>query len=85
MSKTIMSPDHHDWDEFAFRLQRHLAEGACTGKSDRPYTTTILKAMGTIDVEGSLEYFESFGGNCDCEVLLNVALRPSRITWLARQ
>lgn len=32
----------------------------------------ILKDM-RLDVEASLGFFETHGGNCDCEVLLNVA------------
>jgi hypothetical protein len=24
------------------------------------------------DVQGSLRYFEEYGGHCDCEILLNV-------------
>jgi hypothetical protein len=33
----------------------------------------ILEAMGGIDVYRSLEYFESEGGFCDCEIYGNVA------------
>ena len=34
----------------------------------------MLESIEGADVEKSLEYFESEGGFCDCEVLLNVVM-----------
>lgn len=45
----------------------------CAGGTDKSKARAILETMEGIDVEASLTYFESKGGYCDCEILMNVA------------
>lgn len=75
--KTVMTPEHPRWREFADRLGG--PEGCdfknntwkCNNLEDRPFATAILESMGA-DVEASLDYFYENGGHCDCEILFNV-------------
>ncbi len=67
----IMSPTHPRWSEFAARL-RELQPARCDHTFQR--TRRVLEEIEGADVEKSLEYFESEGGFCDCEVILNVVV-----------
>ena len=79
--KGIMSPSHRRWEEFRDRLQG--IEGCNFRKDDNNktiwncggnhlFSRTILKSMPEIDIEKTINYFETHGGYCDCEVLFNV-------------
>lgn len=78
----IMCPEHPRWREFIdrlvgpegcnFREQGGLHGWNCSGEDDRPFCRAILVAMGGIDAEGTLRYFDVHGGHCDCEVVFNV-------------
>jgi hypothetical protein len=81
--KQIMTPKHPLWKQFINRLAG--PEGCnfqqdkggswswkCKGGNDKSFATAILKTMDNIDIESSLEYFESKGGYCDCEILFNI-------------
>ena len=80
----LMTPRHPRWLEFwwqlkgaeGVRLELGPARGEyrshCAGGTDKRYARKILAAMGGVDIEGSLTYFEMHGGYCDCEILLNV-------------
>lgn len=79
-----MTPEHPDWREFLRKLEGPLGcnfkqdeNGAitwrCNGGRDKSYAVAIMKKMGDVAIEDSLDYFESNGGSCDCEILFNVA------------
>ena len=80
----LMTPHHPRWAEFVERLEgpegldftlgpkTGQMRSRCSGQTDRPYAQRILTAMGGVDIEGSLAFFEDHGGYCDCEILLNV-------------
>lgn len=86
MTKEIMTTDNERWKEFTFRLggdegcnfqekvkgDPHSIIWKCDHTSERPVTKSILKKMGGIDIEKTMEYFNEHGGFCDCEVLFNV-------------
>ena len=81
----LMTPRHPRWAEFVVRLEgpegldvtlgpaRGQMRSRCTGGTDKSYARRLLTAMGGVNIEGSLAYFEEHGGACDCEILLNVA------------
>lgn len=56
--------------EIVWRLAQRLEEESCDAVSLR-MTQEILTEMN-IDVPSATEWFESLGGYCDCEVLMNV-------------
>lgn len=68
LAKEIMAPIHESWDEFLNEM--FIRFGGC----DRTHKTTraALQEIKGIDVDGTLEFFESQGGICDCEVLSKV-------------
>jgi hypothetical protein len=79
----VMTTEHPRWDELIGRLEALLLEGVehdaeklgnCDGTLSK--AKTILKPMGGIDVDASLEYLRSKGGHCDCEIIYNIALGP---------
>jgi regulator of protease activity HflC (stomatin/prohibitin superfamily) len=68
---TIMTPLHPRWNEFASGLAMAVRAEKCDSASLR-LAERILGGMVGIDVGKSLAFFESQGGYCDCELLLNV-------------
>jgi hypothetical protein len=80
----IMDLDNPRWEKFISRLAGEegcnfretdgKAVWDCNGDKNRPSTCAILADMGfTADqIASSLSYFESNGGYCDCEIILNV-------------
>jgi hypothetical protein len=68
MAERIMAPSHERWDEFLTEMILRF-EGC-----DRTHKTTlaVLQEMQGIDVDGTLEFFVSQWGICDCEVLSKV-------------
>ena len=64
----IMNKKNKKWNEFVERLG--LTD--CKGGNDKSSTIKIMKEMGDINIEDSIEYFDRNGGFCDCEILLNV-------------
>jgi len=86
-----MTMNHPRWNEFLERLSGpegcNFHEGVpgdgktltwtCDCTETCPLSSRILAEMGLTpdEIEESLEYFCSFGGYCDCEVVLNVGMR----------
>jgi hypothetical protein len=68
----VLTPESARWDEFAVALEVALMEHGCTADTDRRNAKRVMTAMGGIDIPKSLAFFESRGGYCDCEILLNV-------------
>lgn len=71
------------WGEFLDKMMGpeglHVRPGAdgtpewdCTSDTACPVTAAILKRMGGINVPATLRYFRGLGGNCDCEIMLNL-------------
>jgi hypothetical protein len=50
-------------------VDRMVAAHGCD--TSRRFTTRWLKAAGTADRDQVLRWFESRGGYCDCEVIMN--------------
>jgi hypothetical protein len=69
----ILTPNHERWDEFVLLMMNSKSRCDDTLKG----TAAILWDMRDIDIQGTLEYFESIFWYCDCEVLLNVVLMHS--------
>jgi hypothetical protein len=78
-----MNPQHPRWQEFVTRLEgpegcnfRKDSSGKttwnCKGGRDKRLAIAILQQMADIDLDASVNYFESNGGYCDCEILFNV-------------
>lgn len=80
-----MCPGHLRWEEFVGRLEggegcnfkvvKGKTTWKCKGGENKDRATAILKKMSKqepIDIEGTLRFFESRGGYCDCEILFNV-------------
>lgn len=84
IKSNLMTLQHPRWDEFCERLagpegcnfqDEPKTSWQCAGGTDQTFARKILIAMGLSadDVAGSLEYFSTRGGHCDCEILFNVA------------
>lgn len=70
----IMTHGHPRWNEFIDSLAKERAiMEKCSGGWKESYAIEILRKMGNLDIEKSIEYFEKHGGYCDCEILLNLA------------
>jgi hypothetical protein len=64
------------WDAFIEQLNAVLAEDGCAGDASDDtdcHAKAVMRDMGGVDIESSLDYFENHGGYCDCEIILNVA------------
>jgi len=74
----ILTPESPRWDEFADALceaiERHDCDGdaQAAGSNAHRRAKQIMAEMGGVDIPESLAFFESRGGYCDCEILLNV-------------
>jgi hypothetical protein len=71
----VMTTGSRRWNEFADRLDEALAAMGCASRrGPNPYhcAKQVMTAMGNIDIPASIDFFENHGGNCDCEILLNI-------------
>ena len=68
MRAEIIVPDHPRWPEFIAKLSRARL---CYGTTEQ--TRITLAAMGDVDVEGTLSALKRLGGNCDCQIELDIA------------
>jgi len=80
---SVLTPDHPRWSEFFCRLTGPegcnfrtypKARGGETWNCDHTLakSAVILASMEDVDVERTLDFFQEYGGYCDCEVVLNV-------------
>lgn len=78
----MMTTEHPRWEEFVRRLEG--PEGCdfkqdntwkCAGGRDKSFAISILENMGCspTDLAAQVDYFESRGGYCDCEIIFNIA------------
>ena len=63
----VMTPDHPRWKFFIEELSRSLICTRTTQNAQR-----VLKAMGKLDVEASLEALRLLHGRCDCEIVFEL-------------
>lgn len=68
MKAEIIVPGHVRWPEFVARLSRVRL---CFGTTEQ--TRRTLAEMSDVDVEGTLSALAGLGGNCDCQIELDVA------------
>jgi hypothetical protein len=86
----MLTPDSARWTEFCNSLIEALAPQVLDGDkisdgdlmfgcdNTLKHSEQILRAMGGIDVDLTLDYFEDHGGFCDCEVPFNVERSHTR-------
>jgi hypothetical protein len=67
----VMTIENPRWKEFCERLDSALSKRPCDAQTLRQ-ATKVLRDMGGIDIDASLEYFREHGGYCDCEIFCNV-------------
>jgi hypothetical protein len=70
----VLTPESPRWEQFIAMLDIMLGSG-CDGDAGdlvHRHAKAVMTAMGGIDIEAGLDFFESRGGYCDCEILLNV-------------
>ena len=68
MKAEIIVPGHARWPEFVAGLS---SVRLCFGTTEQ--TRRTLAAMTNVDVEGTLSALAELGGNCDCQIELDVA------------
>jgi len=80
----ILTTEHERWAEFASILEgeqgcnfREREDGEtiwdCSAGTDKSLTKSILiRFFPETDIDKTMDYFESNGGYCDCEILFNV-------------
>ena len=71
MDMEILTPKHERWHEFVCEM---VGELVCCDSTNET-TRAILSKMQGIDVDKTLEFFESLRGYHDCEVLMNVVAK----------
>ena len=91
----LLTPTHPRWDEFCQRLEGpegcrvrlrdpddpNSLHWRCEGGNSLRLSQMILARMGLRPpaIKATLEYYRGHGGYCDCEVLMNVARKSSRL------
>ena len=68
----VMSPHNPAWRVFYNILSVRLDSFLCDAKTLKQSKFVMKEFFPNIDTERTAEYFESHGGYCDCEVLMNV-------------
>jgi len=75
MVNQIITPDHKRWEEFINKLRvvvhdhyDFIGQGNCTG--DLKHSERVLRMMGNVDVEGTLEFIRNNVAECDHKVLV---------------
>ena len=68
----ILTPESPRWEQFTDMLGSMEWCDGDAGAHVHRYAKAVMAAMGGIDIEATLAFFESHGGYCDCEILLNV-------------
>jgi Protein of unknown function (DUF2695) len=75
----IMTPENPRWEQFTDLMLDGMEWNGCDGGRNQTapenvhrQAKAVLETMGGVDVDKTLQFFESRGGYCDCEILLNV-------------
>jgi hypothetical protein len=72
---TVLTPESPEWEAFVKILFDAMERDGCDGDAGQAvhrHARAAMTSMGGIDIEETLAFFESRGGYCDCEILLNV-------------
>lgn len=78
MEKERLTGTHPRWPEFVMTLNEGLNLRKENGRDkwdcegDLSKATKILEFMGDIDVPATIEFLQSSGGGCDCEIMMNI-------------
>ena len=67
----VLTPHSPRWEEFIEQLDAALAENGCDAKTLR-HAIAVMRKMGGVDIEATVDFLESHGGGCNCEIFLNV-------------
>jgi hypothetical protein len=70
----VLTPESPRWEQFTDMLLGSGCDGDA-GDHVHRHAKAVMAAMGGIDIEATLAFFEDHGGYCDCEILLNVEAR----------
>jgi hypothetical protein len=68
----VLTPESPRWERFIAMLESMEWCDGDAGANVHRHAKAAMAAMGGIDIEATLAFFESRGGYCDCEILLNV-------------
>lgn len=75
----VLTPSHKLWPVFRKKLDDAITIykseklfNQCKG--DLTLSTGILESMEMVDVNETLIFLREYGGSCDCNVLINVAI-----------
>jgi hypothetical protein len=74
--RIILTPESPEWEAFVDAMFAAMKRNGCDGDAGHHrHAKAVMTSMGGIDIEKTLAFFESRGGYCDCEILLNVDRR----------
>ncbi len=73
MRKQILTADHELWEEFVYRMGDTDYYCDHTTRNARAILEDLAN-IAPVDIQGTLDWFESQGGYCDCEIILNCCL-----------
>jgi hypothetical protein len=77
----ILTPEHPRWDELIAMLTAWCGvrevDGdwiapKCPSTPAMPMAREVMKTMGDVDIEATLDYCTEHGATCDCEIVLVV-------------
>lgn len=75
----ILTPQSNRWKTFINDLGRSVSIKGCDGDHNAVnylnvyrWAKLILGEIGNVDIPATLAFFQSNGGHCDCEILMNV-------------
>jgi len=72
----ILANDDVKFEEFCGRLSEAIENDGCDSETLLLSDYILRTHYPEYDTEGTIEYFQSKGGYCDCEVLFNVCQYP---------
>jgi hypothetical protein len=72
----VLTPESPRWSGFTEALVKALDKEPCATAQypELAYlqATKVMLELGDVDIPGSIAFFKSHGGYCDCEILLNI-------------
>ncbi len=75
----ILTPTSERWNWFCFALTDKLTIDAQRWRCDGDrgpnryrYAKKVMAEMGGVNIDETISFFQSHGGYCDCEILMNV-------------
>jgi hypothetical protein len=68
----VMTDQHPEWRRFLSMLD--AGAKLCEGHGDQAITRAALATIDGVDIGKSIDWLESEGGHCPCEVIMNIAV-----------